>query len=487
MYEKCVQMTIRKFHKMLLNKEITCQELVKYYLDRIEKYDKKGACLNSIIYINPNALTEAEKLDEEIKENWTINKPLFGVPVILKDNVNTSNMPTTAGSKSLIGFIPDEDAFLVRKLYEAGAIILAKSNLHEFAIWGETISSVLGQTLNPYDLTRTPGGSSGGTGAAIAADMGLVGIGTDTINSIRSPASACSLVGIRPTIGMVSRTGIVPYSLTQDTAGPICRTVDDAAKVLDVIKGYDSLDEITAWCVDKIDMDYDDLNQQSLSGYRIGILDSFFGIKEEHKEVNDIMNKAIVKFKELGVKLININEKIDSIYMTKEISLHLYDLKDHLNKYLNSLPKHAPVHSLEEIIESGNYHSGIEENLRQAMAYSTGTVDYNKRLILRQNIQNKLMKIMADYMLDAIIYPHQQQLVCKVGLSQKERNGVLCSVTGFPSISIPAGYTDKTVTAPVGIPVGMEIIGRPWSEKKLIKIAYNFEQYFKVRRMPVLD
>ena len=185
------RLSVKKFHQLLLCGKLSCRELTEYYLKRIDAYDRKGPCLNALILLNQRALQEADAIDDEIKKTGKLTGKLCGVPVILKDNVNTWDMETTAGSESLRGFTPDEDAFITKKLRAAGAIILAKSNLHEFAIWGETISSILGQTLNPYDLTRTPGGSSGGTGAAIAADMGMVGIGTDTINSVRSPSSAC--------------------------------------------------------------------------------------------------------------------------------------------------------------------------------------------------------------------------------------------------------------------------------------------------------
>ena len=227
-----METTISKVHQAMLNGELTVRQLIDYYLGRIEAYEKD---LNSIILVNPNAQEEADLLDRKLQETGKLSGPLHGIPVMLKDNVDTCDMETTAGSKALDGYIPPKDAFITKKLRESGSIILAKTNLHEFAIWGETISSILGQSVNPYDLSRTPGGSSGGTGSAIAANIGIIGIGTDTINSIRSPASACSLVGIRPTIGLVSRAGIVPYSLTQDTSGPICRTVEDAVRTLDII------------------------------------------------------------------------------------------------------------------------------------------------------------------------------------------------------------------------------------------------------------
>lgn len=325
--------TISAVHSAMKRGELTCLELVQYYLERINKYDDK---LHSIILINPNAEKEAALLDERFKKEGFIG-PLHGIPVILKDNVETEDMPTTAGSIALKGFEPHRDAFIVKRLKEAGALILAKANLHEFAIWGETVSSILGPTYNPYDLTRTPGGSSGGTGAAIAADFGIIGIGTDTINSVRSPSSANNLVGIRPTIGMVSRGGIVPYSLTQDTAGPLCRTVEDAARTLSVIAGYDKDDEITAWAYDKVQNFENGLDEGTLQGKRIGILRSFFGKEEINKPVNDVMEKALNVLQSAGAELVEITENIDSGWLTSEVSVHLDDFNDHLTQYFAKL------------------------------------------------------------------------------------------------------------------------------------------------------
>lgn len=476
--------TVSGVHEAMLAGELTCHQLVEYYLKRIDAYDQKGPALNSLILVNPKAMQEADALDAMLQKGGLVG-PLHGIPIILKDNVETFDMATTAGSLSLAGFVPRDDAYIVKKMRKAGALILAKSNLHEFAVWGETISSILGQTLNPYDLTRTPGGSSGGTGAAIAANLGLVGIGTDTINSVRSPCSANNLVGIRPTIGLVSRSGIVPYSSTQDTAGPICRTVADAVAVLDVIAGYDKSDDETAWCYGKIPETYTAfLNKDGLKGQRIGILESFFGKDDVHKEVNKCVCESIEILRANGAEMMPITEDINSGWLTSSVSVHMDELKDDLNIYLKGLPDYAPVHSVEEVMASGKYHPGIKDNLEKAMALGVGTPDYDKKLVLRAQTQTKTMKLMADYELDAIVYPHQQQLVCKVGGSQQQRNGVLCSVTGFPSIVVPAGFSTPSDEAFLGVPVGMEIIGRPWSEPTLIQIAYAFEQVSHLRRPP---
>lgn len=477
--------TIGQVHQAMKAGVLTCRQLVEGYLARIEAYDRQGPKLNAVITLNPNALEEADALDRKFSTDG-LTGPLHGIPVMLKDNCDTADMPTTGGSASLEGFIPEDDAFITRKLREAGALILAKTNLHEFAIWGETISSILGQTLNPYDQGYTPGGSSGGTGAAVAGNFGLVGIGTDTINSIRSPSSANSLVGIRPTVGLVSRDGIIPYSFTQDTAGPICRTVEDAVKVFEAIAGYDSADDETAWSVGRIPASYSSsLKKDGLSKKRIGVLESFFGPKTVHEETSRVVRKRIEDMKGQGAEIISLTEPIDSVFLAGEVSVHLHELKDHLNVYLQALPEQAPVHSVEEVLASGKYHPGIEENFQKAMALGTGTPEHYRRLAERSRLQTRIMKLMADHRLDAIVYPHQQQLVCKVGGSQIERNGVLCSVTGFPSICVQAGFSAPTETAPIGIPIGMEIIGRPFTEPTLIEIAYGFEQATHCRKPPL--
>jgi len=257
---------------------LTSVRLVQAYLERIRACDQAGPKLNVVIFLNPRALEEAAALDQHFRRTGKFVGPLHGIPVLLKDNVNTRDMPTTGGSLSLAGYTPATDAAITRKLRNAGTIILAKVNLHEFAIWGETVSSIQGQTRNPYDLTRTPGGSSGGTGAGVAANFAIAGIGTDTVNSIRSPASANNIVGIRPTLGLVSRGGIIPYSFTQDAAGLLARTVNDAAKMLNVLVGYDPDDPATAWSVGNTEEDYTKfLKTNGVQGKRIGVLRSFFG------------------------------------------------------------------------------------------------------------------------------------------------------------------------------------------------------------------
>ena len=300
------EQTIAKIHAAMQRGEITCRQLVETCLNRIEAYDQYGPKLNAVLRVNPRALQLATERDETLRRQGMIG-PLHGIPILLKDNIETADMKTTAGAVCLKEHQPAQDAFLVRKLKDAGAIILAKVNLHEFAVWGETVSSLGGQTLNPYDLSRTPGGSSGGTGAGVAAGFGVAGIGTDTVNSVRSPASANSLVGIRPTTGLVSRSGLIPYSDSQDTAGPIARCVSDAALLLDVMVGYDPEDARTAYSVGHTGPGSylaATVNPQ-LTGLRIGVLRSLFGEGEEQLQVNAVVEDGFSAMRSLGVELFN--------------------------------------------------------------------------------------------------------------------------------------------------------------------------------------
>jgi amidase len=477
------EVTISDVHAAYKSGALTSVKLVQAYLERIRAYDQAGPKLNVVIFLNPRALEEAAALDEHFRKTGKFVGPLHGIPVLLKDNVNTKDMPTTGGSLSLAGYTPATDAAITKKLRSAGAIILAKVNLHEFAIWGETVSSIQGQTLNPYDLTRTPGGSSGGTGAGVAANFAMAGIGTDTVNSIRSPASANNIVGIRPTLGLVTRAGIIPYSLTQDAAGPLARTVTDAAKMLNVLIGYDPDDPATAWSVGNTAEDYTKfLEANGLQGKRIGVLRSFFGTAAIHDEVNRIANQAIEDLKKAGATVVELNTpELDSGKITSDISVHVYEFKPAINAYLAA--GNAPVKSLEEIISSGKFHPKIGDLLKKAQGLEMDD-SYRLRLQKRSELQQRVMKIMADERLDAIMFPHQQRLVVPIGETQVERNGALGSVTGFPSIVVPGGFSSPSPTATLGVPVGIEFLGRPWSEGLLVQIGYSYEQATMHRRPP---
>jgi amidase len=461
----------------------TAARVVQGYLDRIQAYDQTGPKLNVVIFLNPRALAEAAALDGHLRTTGSFVGPLHGIPVLLKDNVNTKDMPTTAGSLSLVGYTPTTDATIAQKLRGAGAIILAKVNLHEFAIWGETVSSIRGQTLNPYDLTRTPGGSSGGTGAGVAANLAIAGIGTDSVNSIRSPASANCIVGIRPTLGLISRAGIIPCSCTQDTAGPLARTLMDAAKMLNVLVGYDPNDPATAGGVGNTEADYTEcLKIDGVKGKRVGVLRNFFGSAPIHEEVSAVANKAIEELRKLGATLIELNlPDLDSGKIAADISVHLHEFKPEINAYLAAAK--APVASLEEIISSGRFHPNIEDNLKKARSLELDD-SYRLRLQKRAELQQRIIRIMTDDRLDVLVFPHQKRLVVPIGETQLERNGALGSVTGFPSIVVPGGFSSPTPSARLGVPVGIELLGRPWSEGLLMEIGYGYEQATKHRCPP---
>ena len=481
------EQSIAKIHAAMQRGEITCRQLVETCLNRIEAYDQYGPKLNAVLRVNPRALQLATERDEALCRQGMIG-PLHGIPLLLKDNIETADMKTTAGAVCLKEHQPAQDAFLVRKLKDAGAIILAKVNLHEFAVWGETVSSLGGQTLNPYDLSRTPGGSSGGTGAGVAAGFGVAGIGTDTVNSVRSPASANSLVGIRPTTGLVSRSGLIPYSDSQDTAGPIARCVSDAALLLDVMVGYDPEDARTAYSVGQTGPGSylaATVNPQ-LAGRRIGLLRSLFGEGEESAQVNAAVEACISAMRSLGAEFVELTENIDSAGLARDVSVHLHELERDLDSYLRRLGPEAPVHSLRDVLACGRFHPGIGDNLRQAIALDSEGLEYLRRLREQEQLRRNLLKIMAQHKLDAFVFPHQQGLVVKIGQTQVGRNGVLASVVGFPSIAIPAGFSTPTTTAPLGVPIGIEFIGRPWSEYRLLEIAAALEQARPVRVPPQL-
>lgn len=477
-------LTIADYHEALGHGAITTQDLVSFYLKRITDYDDH---LSAVIQVNPHVMDQARACDDYYKTSGFMG-PLHGVPILVKDNIETQGLATTAGSLSLKHYIPDQDAFLINALKKAGALVLAKSNLHEFAIWGETISSIKGQTVNPYDFSRTPGGSSGGTGAGIAADFAMVGLGTDTVNSVRSPASANALVGIRPTMGLVSRGGIVPYSYTQDTAGPLAKNVTDAVLTLQAMRGFDPSDKATAWAWTSFSHDLKKhLKPQGLQGKRVGLLMDLLGQEKVHEEVNRAFKNTVATISSLGGTCIEVTEKIDTHALVHEVSVHLHEFKDHLNAYLSPLEGPQVVHSMQELFESGLFHPGIKDNLQKALALSTETDHYRMRLLKRKHLQDHLMFIMASQDLDALVYPHQKQLVCKIGDSQEERNGVMASVTGFPSICLPMGFSTPTHEAPQGVPMGFEIMGRPFNEGTLIEIAFALEHARPIRKPPVLD
>src|SRR6202035_3368327 len=484
-----METSIADIHKAMQEGTLTCHDLVQQYLDRIHSYDQQGPAIDSMLYNNPASLQQADAFDHEFRRTHQL-KPLGCIPIVLKDNFDTADMPTTAGAVTLKDAQPEKDAFAVTRLREAGALILGKANLQEFASGGISVSSLGGQVKNPYDLTRTPGGSSGGTATAVAANFATAGTGSDTGGSIRSPASANNLVGLRPTRGLISRDGIVPVSFTQDTIGPITRTVADTAKLLDVMVGYDPNDPVTAFSVGNIPKTYTAFLQNGLKGARLGVLTTLFGKGAEYEEVNKVLEKAIQAMKEQGAVIVPVEDPtLDSEVLTAKFRLNEPEFKAALNHYLQEQGAHVPVHSLAEIIASGNYHKPtLEKFFATAQSYEDGpnSPDYKDRRMKMDDIKIEVANLMAKNQLDALIYPHQKCLVLPIGATfQKDRNGVIAALAGFPAIEVPAGFSTPTTYAPIGVPVGMELLGRAWAEPELIKLAFGFEQATHLRKPPV--
>jgi len=484
-----IETSIANIHQAMQAGTLTCHNLVQQYLDRIHAYDQQGPAINSMLYLNPASLEQADAFDKDFQRTHKL-KPLDCVPIVLKDNFDTADMPTTAGAVTLKGAQPDQDAFAVKRLREAGAIILGKANLQEFASGGISVSSLGGQVKNPYDLTRTPGGSSGGTGAAVAANFAAAGTGSDTGGSIRSPASATSLVGLRPTRGLISRDGIVPVSFTQDTIGPMTRSVSDAARLLDVMAGYDPNDPVTALSVGNIPKTYTAFLQNGLKGARLGVLTNLLGSGPEYEEVNKVMAKAIDALQAQGAVIVRLEDPaLDTAMLTAKFRLNEPEFKAALNRYLQQQGSHVPVHSLAEIIASGQYHKPtLEKFFATAESYDDGpnSADYKDRRMRMDEVRIEVADLMARNRLDALVYPHQKCLVLPIGATfQKDRNGIIAALAGFPAIEVPAGFSNPTPDAQIGVPVGIEFLGRAWAEPELIKLAFGFEQATHLRKPPV--
>lgn len=477
--------TVASVHAALTAGRLTCVQLVESYLERIAAFDDAGPALNAIITINSRAVETAAEMDR-LRASREALRPLECIPVILKDNFDTADMPTTAGSLALADSVPLQDAFVVKKLREAGAVILAKANMTELALGGSSLSSLGGQTRNPYDLTRTPGGSSGGTGASIAASFGIIGTGSDTGQSIRSPASAQSLVGIRPTRGLLSRRGIIPASTTQDEVGPITRTVEDAARALTVMAGYDPEDPITAFGWQRVPPTYTAfLDANGLDGARIGLLLDLFGGEAIHQEVNAVVRRATERMSEAGATIVPIRiPKFAAL--TENTQLTQFEFKAAFDGYLAKLGPDAPVKTLADFIATGKFHESIRGALvgYQRADSAQNSLEYKERLLRRDALRLAVMQVMADNELDALLYPHQQRLVVPIGEEQVERNGVVSNSTGFPAIAFPAGFSPPTADAPIGVPVGIELLGAEWSEPVLLRLAFAYEQLAQSRKPP---
>ncbi len=488
-----VEHTIRELQAMMSAGVHTSNSLTKLYLERIEQLDKQGPVLNAIIELNPDALSIASALDAE-RDSGLMRGPLHGIPILLKDNFDTADkMMTTAGSLALVGSIPPRDSFVAHALREAGAVILGKTNLSEWANFRSTHStsgwsSRGGQTRNPYALDRNPCGSSSGSAVAVAANLCAAAIGTETDGSIICPSHANGIIGLEPTLGLVSRSGIIPISHSQDTAGPMTRTVTDAAIVLGALVGIDPNDSATIASQGKFHHDYTHfLDAHGLRGARIGVARNFFGF---NPKVDQIMENGLAVIKECGAEIIDpADVDIDEALAETELEVLYYEFKADLNAYLEGLGAQAPVHSLQDVIEFNERscdqvmpYFGQERMLAAQAKGPLSEAAYIKALEtnLRLTRDEGIDKTLRDHDIDAIVAPSGGPAWLTDWINGDHYGGGSSSpaaVAGYPNITVPAGYV-------YGLPVGISFFTRAFQEPTLFRIAYAYEQATLVRQPP---
>jgi amidase len=487
------EITIGKLTEGMKSGKFTARSITEHYIKRIKEIDKDGPAINSVIEINPDALAIADELDREFKEKGA-RGPLHGIPILIKDNIDTADkMETTSGSLALLGSKPVKDSFVAKQLHAAGAIILGKTNLSEWANMRSTHSTSGwsgrgGLTKNPYALDRNTSGSSSGSGAAAAANLCAVAIGTETDGSVVSPSSLNGLVGIKPTVGLVSRAGIIPISHSQDTAGPMARTVSDAAVLLGAMTGIDTEDKATKESKGKSYTDYTKfLDPNGLKGARIGVFRQYFGFLPQ---VDEVMEKALEVLKSKGAILVD-PVKIDSFgrYDENEMTVLLYELKADMKAYLKHRGGNTKMKSLKDLIEFNKEHAKEEmpyykqELFLQAEEKGDLTdkkyldaLNNNHRLTRKEGID----KVMDKYKLDALVSPTDSP-AWMTDLVDGDHflggSSQLAAISGYPHITVAGGFV-------FGLPVGISFFGRAWSEPTLLKIAYGFEQATKARKPP---
>jgi len=486
------EITVAKLQQEMQSGRLTARSITEEYLARIEQVDKHGPAINSIIELNPEALAIAEELDRERKAK-RLRGPLHGIPVLIKDNIATRDrMMTTAGSLALVGARPPKDAFVAKRLREAGAVILGKANLSEWANIRSSHSTSGwsgrgGLTHNPYALDRNPCGSSSGSGAAVSANLCALAIGTETDGSIVCPSGVNGIVGIKPTVGLVSRAGIIPIAHSQDTAGPMARSVTDAAILLGALTGFDSDDPATEATRDKALSDYTKfLDPAGLHGSRIGVLRKSFGISDA---VDALMNQAIEEMKRQGAVLVDPADLGSMEVGDSEFTVLLYELKADLNSYLAALGPGAPVHTLQEIIEFNERKREREmpyfgqDTFIKAQAKGPLTekeyleaLEKNHRLTRKEGID----AVTEKFQLDALVAPTGGPAWLTDLVNGDHDSGgssTPAAVAGYPNITVPAGFV-------FGLPVGISFFGKAYSEPTLVKLAYAFEQATRHRRAP---
>jgi amidase len=486
------EMTITKLQELMSSGRMTAVRLVKKYLGRIEEIDRRGPKLNSVIETNPDALGIAASLDRERKEKGP-RGPLHGIPVLIKDNIGTHDrMTTTAGSLALKGSVAPRDSFVAEKVRAAGAVILGKTNLSEWANFRGSLSTSGwsgrgGQTRNPYVLERNPSGSSSGSAVAVAANLCAVAVGTETDGSVLSPSSFNGIVGIKPTVGLISRAGIIPIAHSQDTAGPMARTVTDTAILLGALAGSDPRDPATVESAARGQPDYTRaLDRNGLSGARIGVARGFFGF---HPKVDTIIEAALVEMKRLGAQIVDpIALKKNSQLEEAELEVLRYEMKADMNAYLAGRGS-GRIRTLQDIIDFNEHHKaeelqwfGQEELIKsQAKGPLTEQAYLDALATCRRLARTEGIDAAMDKdNLDAIVAPtstpaHVTDLV--TGDHGLGDSTTPAAVAGYPSITVPAGFVFE-------LPVGISFWGRAWSEPKLLRIAFGFEQATRARRAP---
>ena len=486
-----VEATIEDAQAAILAGTMSCSEIIQGYLDRIAAYDQSSG-LNAIIFTNPNALGKAQEIDRRIAAGGEMG-PLFCAPVLLKDNYDTADMPTSGGSVALKNSVPPDDAFMVRKLREADAIIIAKTNMAEWAFSPkQTISSSYGTTANAYDLERVPAGSSGGTASGTAASFGIIGMGSDTGNSIRGPSSHLALFGIRSTLGLTSRDGVIPLAFDRDIAGPMTRTVTDGVKVFDVVAGYDSADPYTEFGRDKVHADYTSfLDANTLVGKRIGVLRALVDTEDADPEITKIFERALVEMRDAGAEIVDpfVIENLDEHMNASNFCVRFrYDM----HEYLGSLGNTAPIRDVAEVLETKQYSPYIEDRLKY-FGDSPADVhpkDWEKPCpdfpdhVGRQAYLADVIQSMDDAGVDAVAYPGWTNPPAHLDKAIEEYKGdnsqLVAPATGLPAVTVPMGFSYGH------LPAGLQILGRPWSEGLLIGLAYSYEQHTHHRAPPAL-
>jgi amidase len=480
--------TIGLIHEALKANRITCRSLVEQYLRRIETYDKNGPAINALVIVNADARNQSDELDRRAATSGFVG-PLHCIPMVVKDNFETIGLQSANGSLALAGFVSNKDAFQVKRIKDAGAIVIAKSNMAEWAFTPyETVSSILpGYTKNPYALDRVTAGSSGGTAAAVASSFATAGLGSDTGNSIRGPSSHQALVGIRSTMGLTSRAGVMPLNLLADIAGPMARTVADATAVFQVVVGEDPDDAATASSRGRPRENYAAaLNADGLRGARIGVLRQAYERDTTDPEIVQVFTRAVDDLRRAAAIIVDPAriEGLEQIRRVQGVGPCM-GFKYDINHYLASHGDRVPVHNLAEIVKSGKFHPTVQRRLEQAEQGPENGPDSpacKAEAEYRDQVRVAVTKTMDTLKLDAFVYPtwsNPPRLIGDLNTPHGDNSQFFSPTTGFPAIQVPMGYTRGGV-----LPAGITFFGGAWSEATLIKLAYGYEQATHHRRPP---